>query len=356
MRINKNIRAEIQIAVFCFLTATLSGCSTTSNTQDLYLEELKGIRSSLDKIADNLEEQNADNKKLAEFSSKYASSHTMNNVNLVELADITLPENPSEEDVKKYINAIKIASAGQRGSSARDPQVEMLKAVGQENVPLLVDALLEGSQDYPFRYHAIYAIQGLATETHKAVILKSLAKEQRLAGIVLEKGWENDAHDTLVEGLQKGQRLESDWIKALVSLNDPETYPLLRDYFINGENCYWTYAIIKDLPIEDLGGAVEKAWKNSQYTHEYSRQKMAIIAVGYGQLDALEFLIETLASPSPSSRSHTLREIRVAVVDAIGLNESNEKLADWFNTNRDHLKFDPDSQKFVIKQESGQKN
>ena len=46
----------------------------------------------------------------------------------------------------------------------------------------------------------------------------------------------------------------------------------------------------------------------------------------------------------------------MAVVDAIGLNESNEKLANWFNINRDHLKFDPDSQKFMIRQESEQKN
>jgi hypothetical protein len=356
MCIYKNIRAEIQIAVFCFLMTVLAGCTTTSDTENLSLEELRGIRSSLEKIADHLAEQNAYYKKLAAFSSKYVSSSAANNVNVEKLADIGLPKNPGEEDVKKYINAIKIASAGQRGMSSRDPQVGVLKAVGRENVPLLIDALLKGAQEYPFRYHAIYAIQGLADESHKALILESLAKEQRLAGIVLEKGWANDAHDTLVEGFKKGHRLEMDWIKAVASLNDPDTYPLLRDYFINEENSYWVYDTIKDLPIEDLDGAVAQAWQNSQYSHEYSRQKMAMIATEYGHIDALEYLIETLEFPSSTTQSHVLFDIRLAVVKATGLSEGNEKLAEWFNSNRDHLKFNPDSQKFVIEQESEQKN
>jgi len=206
MGMKKKIRTGIHVAVCCSLIATLTGCTTTTYKQDLVLEELQGMRSSLEKIADNLSEQNADYKKLAEFSSNYASSHSGSNVNLKKLADIALPKNPSEQDVKKYINAIKNASAGQRGLSNRYPQVEMLKEVGEENVPLLVEALLKGAHDYPFRYHAIYAIEGLVTEAHKAVILEALTGEQRLAGIVLEKGWENDAHDTLVEGLKKEQR------------------------------------------------------------------------------------------------------------------------------------------------------
>ncbi len=356
MRTRTNIRTEIQVAFYCCLMATLTGCTTTSNKQDLVLEELKGIRSSMDQIVDHLSEQDAYRKKLITFSSKFGSSTIGEGVNIEKLADITLPDNPSSEDVKKYIDQIKVASTGQRGMSTRDPQVEMLKAVGQENVPLLIDALLESTQVYPFRYHAIYAIQGLATGTHKALILESLPQEPRLAGIVLENGWEQDAHDILVAGLEKGQPLEMDWLRALTSLRDPETYPLLRDYFINGKNAYWTYAIIKDLPIEDLDGAVTEAWKNSQYDHEYSRQRMAMVAVEYGHLDALEYLIETLASPSASTRSHTLRDIRLLVMGATGLSESNEKLAEWFNTNRDHLIFDSRSQKFVINSESEKQN
>ena len=351
MRINKHLINGIQGTVYFWLALNLAGCSTTSNQQNLVLEELKGIHSSLEVITEKLSEQEASRQKLISFSSKFGSS-TGREVNVDKLIDITLPNNPTSEDVKKYIQKIRTASIGQRGYSARDPQVALYAEVGQKNLPHLIDSLSRGDSHTMHDYHIIFAITQLVDDAHKSLILDSLSRHPSLVKVVLEKGWEVDAREILLTELKTEQRLSTDWVKATAMLNDPESYPFLRDHFIKAGNRSQTYDAIKNLPLEDMTGAVAEAWEGSQYEHEYERQRMAVIAVEYGRVDALGFLVDALITPPDSNASNYMRkEMRFALLKTTDFRGSNEEFKEWFETNQDHLRFDQESKIFVISQE-----
>ncbi len=131
----------------------------------------------------------------------------------------------------------------------------------------------------------------------------------------------------------------------MVNLNDPATYPLLRDYFINGQNRYWTYKEIKNLPIEDMAGAVAEAWQNSKNGDDCSRQYMALAALPYGHVDAFEALIDMLGDPG--NRWITTKS-RPAILQVVDFRGSNAELVEWFATHRDQLRFDTETKKFVV--------
>ena len=140
-----------------------------------------------------------------------------------------------------------------------------------------------------------------------------------------------------------------EWCTAVANLNDPETYPLLRNYFIEGPNGNTTYNSIKHLPIEDMPGAVAEAWERCKYGDSFGVYQMAIIALEYGHIDALAVLIETLTSGTKKPyHDHVIRDIRPALLMHVDFRGSNEELAQWFEKNRDNLRFDKEAKKFVV--------
>lgn len=357
MRMNKKAASGIQSAVCFFSAISLAGCCTCTapDKHDLVIEELKSIRSSLELITEKLSEQEANREKVRSFSSRFGSPSDRG-VNIEKLADITLPDHPSPEEVKTYIQEIMSASEGQRGVSRRDPQIALYAEVGSENLPLLIESLSHGSGRGMNGFHIRYAIMDLADEQHKPLILDSLPKSHSLVEVVLEKGWEKDARDILLAEFRTEQQLPTKWIEATALLNDPESYPLLREYFIKGDRRSSTYNAIRNLPIEDMPGAVANAWKESRYEHEYEQQRMAMIALEFGHIDALELLVDALISPSDSTSSSFMKkQMRFAVLKATGFIGSNEELAKWLATNKERLQFDMETKKFVIKKESEQK-
>ena len=104
---------------------------------------------------------------------------------------------------------------------------------------------------------------------------------------------------------------------------------------------------IQRFPIEDLPAAVAEAWEKSKYEQGYNRISMAVIALQYGHLDALEALVESLASEGPDSY-WMIQEARPAVLQYTGFKGSNKELKSWFEANRSVLKFDSEKKKFVV--------
>ena len=90
--------------------------------------------------------------------------------------------------------------------------------------------------------------------------------------MIQKKDWEEDAREVLIEGLEEESNyLPTEWIKAVASLNDPETYEALQDYLIYGSNRNWTYEAIKYLPEFNLAEAVSLAWEevtNGNRSHD----------------------------------------------------------------------------------------
>ena len=333
-----------------FLSTISYADDSSTNDTKLILNELREIRASLNRIADELAEARAEiekQKSLQPLSTDINPFDNSQGPDINKLADLTISDNAGPDEIKRYILSIIAASQGQNTFSDRDPQVAMLTKVGKKNLPMLIDAI-SFSRSMNHNYHIERAIINLADESNKSLILKSLPVHHDLVRAVIQKGWESDARDILFAELKNpGQYLPTEWIRAVANLNDRESYPLLRDYFINGTNRAWTYKTIQHLPIENMPEAVEEAWNRSKYEHGYNRISMATIAIGYGNLDALEALVNSLTSETHDSY-WVNQDARPAVLQYTNFTGSNAELKDWFQNNRSFLRFDPEQKKFVI--------
>ncbi len=348
MQTNKNYILNLPILACILIAVTFTGCSTFSPDLDPVLEELKGIRASLDQLNQNFTKQAEKREKVLSLSNNQSSFNNRGS-NVEKLLGINLPDDPTTKDVKLYIQKIKTATKGQRSYSHNDPQVSLYLEVGKKHVPELINALSIGSNHSSANYHLLPAIEKLMSESDKAILLESLSKHPSLIRIITNNGWEEDARDTLLLSLKKESRLSTDWIRAVAALREPESYPLLRHYFISAVSRYQTYDVIKDLPIEDLKGAVNEAWIEGRYGHEYSRQRLADIAVTYGNLEALEYLIHALNFPTSNSSYARLNTTsRFIVLGLLDTKRSNEELATWFATNKEQIVFDSANSRFVI--------
>lgn len=254
------------------------------------------------------------------------------------LSKITLPENPTKQQVRSYVQAILTVSSGQRRYSTKDPQVAMLEKVGSENLEILIEA---------DRIHGCYiqaAIKHLAGPEHKDLILKHLNRHHGLVEIVLEKGWVSEARGTLIEKLKTGRYLPIAWIKVVATFKDPTTYDDLKDYLINGNNRNSTYNAIKNLPGIDLADAVEKAWKRVKYKSDYELFSMVPAALDYGYLDALEMAVESLGTDESSC--YNFREVRKTLKKHVDIIGTDKDIVEWYKKNKGSISFNPETRMF----------
>lgn len=250
------------------------------------------------------------------------------------LAKISLPSNPTKEDVRSYVLAILDASRGQNCWSTEDPQVAMLTLVGESYVPLLIEAMRrtrEGS------YYIVPALKVLVADKHKKVVLDALATNPELASLIIQKRWEKDAQAILLRGLQaKPSYLPGEWIQAVANLRDPSTYEALKEFLIYGSNRYFTYQAIYTLPDMDLSQTIKLAWDRASTDGHgrVERQYFARVAAEYGIKEALDILFDSLGDEEYMNRE--TRRVILRITDARG---SDVELQGWYKSNKDKLKF-----------------
>ena len=263
------------------------------------------------------------------------------------LDHIQLPPNPSQQQVKDYVFAILAASQKQNGFSDRDPQIDMLAKVGPENIGVLFefgDRLQNGPA-----YYLWETVKRLARPEDKEAILKALSAHRELIDVVVKYGWVADAKETLMSALssEKGF-LPRAWIKAIASLQDPETYPALEKHFVRSNvNKKEIFEAIKELPGIDLSETVAEAWKRAKFQGENEMLEMCPVAAEYGNIEAIDAAAKFLkgGSKNHSHRklaSETLRKFTPATGD-------DRALIAWYDANRANLGFDPATRKFVPK-------
>jgi hypothetical protein len=255
---------------------------------------------------------------------------------LAMLRQIKLPPNPPRDQVRDYVQKIMAVPEVSIGASEMDPQVKMLEAIGPDNVDILLDAM-EGAS-FNDRFRAVGALKHLVRPQDKAVILAHLAALPDLALFVLRYGWSADAHDILVQGLARHPAyLPTEWIDATADLKDPAAYEDLKWYLAHGANPSWTYKSIEDLPGIELDDAVAAAWARV-WPDTYSRTFMAPIAARYGDLRALDVLIQTAVLPSTEEPAR--RKALAEVTKLTGQTKTGPQLMAWFEENKDRLVFD----------------
>ncbi|MBC8453691.1 hypothetical protein H8D64_01395 [PVC group bacterium] len=268
------------------------------------------------------------------------------------LRKIKLPKDPSEDQIKDYIQDIMEASRGQNSFSSDDPQVRMLLKVGAENLNLLIDAMSNNERMPGFfggNYHVQEAILLLANEDHKKLILDSLAWQTFLVKVVLNNGWEKDAKEILLDELASAPNsLPSEWIQAVANLKDPETYDDLKWYLINRRNRHNTFQAIEHLPDIDLEETVAKAWEQTGID-EWEERGIAQIAIQYGHENALEYLVDFLENDKQNS--YNKHHIRRLVLQHLNFYGSNKEIMEWLKKNTGKLTFDKETKKFIVAHE-----
>jgi len=264
------------------------------------------------------------------------------------LSRIKLPENPTEAQAREYVSRILAASEGQRTFSSGDPQVLMLTLVGPEHV----DVLVRAANWTPMAdVHVVPAIRRLAGPEHKDLILDALPRLPELVRVVLDRGWLDDARETLVAGLRHHpDYLPTEWTEAVASFRDPDTYEELKHYLVYGTNRVQTYRAIRDLPGIELSDAIADAWRHASHS-KWEATSMAPVAMEYGHLDALAYAVRTLTDPSPSDqRRYDSWRLWGAVGRHTNAPRSAEELKRWFAENKDNLIFDPETKMFRVKE------
>lgn len=307
------------------------------------LAELRAIRVAVEALREevaDLRKQRASSTRPAPLPSSFNQGP-----DIATLRAIELPDKGDPGQVKEYISAIIRTSAGQNTYSDRDPQIRMLMDLGEENVPLMIESLRFSSGMN--NYHLRRAIVHLASENNKDVILESLPLHPELVSAVVRQDWAVDARDTLITELRNAGWLPTEWIQAVAGLRDPETYPLLVDYFVEGPNRSFTYRALRDLPIESLNEAVEQAWNRAKRGHHHDRMSLAIIALEYGHVDALEVLVDALAHGDEDS-AWPAREARPAVLRHTAFRGTNQELLEWFRRHHNDLVFNEEDRRFEV--------
>lgn len=315
------------------------------------LQELRQIRAVLMEIRGEIEQLKQDKGANAAAAAQpfFPGGFHSRGPDAAKLSKIKLPADPSDDQVKDYIRDIMTVSKGQNSFSSQDPQVGMLVKLGPDRVELLLESLARrpGHGFAMGYFHVRQAVLKLVTDEHKELVLKALPAHTFLAEAVLERGWERDAREVLIEELSSAdpQQLPIEWIQSVANLGDPETYDKLKWYLIQRENRYATYGAIRDLPGLDLTDAVEKIWTKTGY-NEWEERGIAKMAMQYGHLDAVERLLEYLDGENRGQWE--TREIRRLLFQHVDFRGSNKDVQEWINKNRENIVFDKERKKFVL--------
>jgi len=209
-----------------------------------------------------------------------------------------LPANPTPDQVNAYIEAVLKGLSPFANTSLKDPQIQQLKQVGPENIPLLIEANeraksgLFGLDSASRNYYLSMAVCELARPQDRDLVVAALPNNRYLVYTIVKMGWAPSAREELLRVFRtEPGKFAPGWIEALASLHDPTLYPELKDYLINGHARTYTYAAIKDLPgIGDLKPTVAAAWAIAKTGNDWDLRSFAIIASAYDLPDAADYL------------------------------------------------------------------
>lgn len=343
-----NKRIWLCMGLVLGLCWTAGADETATDVETALLEELRLLRAAVEKIAAETEtlKQSAT---AASYSETFDGEENWRKADEGKLSAIAAPDVDNPEDVRRYINEIQAASRMQNSWSSSDPQVEMLEKVGSKNVPILLESFSrKGGRAGTSTFYIDQALEKLVQPEHKEAVLQALPNGKSLAELVVEYHWEEDARDTLLEGLRKESWLPVDWVQAVVNLKDPDTYPALRRYFVTSGSPDRVYKILQAIPFTDWPEMVDEAWQKERGGY-HSNVGMARLAAEYGHLDALDELIDVLREPTDEYSSWKKRETQKTLWKILDTRRGGTDLIAWYDANRKQLVFDVERKVYVVR-------
>jgi hypothetical protein len=347
----------VPLAVTVLLLAAAGARADDESTNEALLKEIRALRESVDALALQMEQLAAiiEGQGLAGPGKAGAADDdgglplppgipgfVERGPDLAALRKAKLPENPTKEQAREYVASILRISERPNIFSTTDPQGVLLARVAPEHLDVLIDAL---DRDRSGDMYLVAAINMLAGEEHKQMILDALPYAPDLAQVVVRYGWAADARETLLAGLdRRTDYLPDEWLDALVSLDDPTTYEALVNYFIWGRNRSMTYEAIQYLPGIDLDKAVAEAWEAARWRDDWEAQSLAPIAMEHGVADALRFAVNRLGADEGHWDNEMLRAV-LRYTDARG---TADDIRRWYRENADELVWDAKAHIFRV--------
>lgn len=346
---NATLRNRVIAGCLALLAAPLFAQTAEQTTNEQILKELQAMRDIQQQTLDRLTLIGAILGAPDKAEHPAPGGWARQGPDTVKLAKIILPENPTEQQVRDYVNAIIEATEGQNTFGPNDPQMRKFMAVGPANMKALIQPLRDETAGQA-QHYIISAIERLAEDEHKDLIVGALPFAHDLAQIVVKKRWQNDARPALLEVMkEQPDYLPTEWINAVASFKDPATYDGLMWYLVNGANGSWTYKAVSGLPGFDAEKGVKERWQRvKDEGHPWEEREAAALAVAVGDLDALRAEFDFLDDeeqdnfgPAENSPARIIRRY----TDARGKREEMQK---WYKENKAFLVFDKEAKKFKV--------
>jgi hypothetical protein len=215
------------------------------------------------------------------------------------------PPDASRRDVSQYVlDFLRLVDARRVPLDPDDPHTRQLAAF----VPMHLDLLLDGLpvMDYASKETVLNAIQAGATDAQKPAIIAALQREPELAGVLLARGWVDDARPEILQLAQSQRDLPLDALRAIAWFREPQTYPRLLEEFEAGPNVEADDAL-RTLPGvgPNLDAIVSRVWRRESLVDRYGANQMFgqpfQLAMRHGERSALQRIYLFLDDPEAES-------------------------------------------------------
>ncbi len=263
------------------------------------------------------------------------------------LEKILLPENADKEQMREYAEAIVAVSRKQKRLGYEDPQVAMLKALGPENLDVLIDA---APPERSWKdLHIWKAMRDLVREqplpAQCDLIIARLPAKPDLAELLVHPEWTEAAKPVLIKGLEDGRSdLPASWVKGILSFDDPATYPAVIACYLRNPTEPDLYETVSRIPGAGLGPHMPAAWEKAKLGNVRQQSFAIHPACEWGVLDAFATAAAWLR-PGASDYQH--RVGRAVFKRFAPVQGSDEELLAWHTAHQDSLVFDADRKMFL---------
>lgn len=266
-----------------------------------------------------------------------------------------------QKSCQAYIDSIlqRVQRQEQRSASVDDPEVAMLAKVGPSHVDLLAGSLSKGRGQYRSDYYLMYAMNALANEDNKEIILKYLPVATMLIYSVNKQNWQQEARPIVLQELRRNQHaLPPMWLVVAANYKDPEADEALRRSIEKVTYSPFHILSLAESTTFDVSAIAIKRYKEAlsmkDSTATYALPCLAGAAALYGEKGALKTLCDIFTGKIkdiryPSGSPYYKGLARRIVVRLTGASGSDEEIANWVRDNLSQLTFDHDKRVYVVK-------
>ncbi len=256
----------------------------------------------------------------------------------------------SDEKVEAFLLEYYDVITGYNSFSFNDLGVAVISDLGVTRVPVII-RVMTMVKDRPgnlfYFYDGLKAINLKDNQQARDAVINNLYCCPGLISVILHNKWVWYAKNEIIKTIKKSDHgiINTGLVDALASLNDKETYALMKEVLISSGNISSTYQAIKNLPGINLTKEImAKAWRN---TRNFDRYSFAPIAAQYGVSQALEDMINMMGKSADGSRYFD--EITASglyrLTEVAGTGDDYRK---WYKENKAHLFFDSEKNKYIV--------